>query len=353
MQVVSSDLVKGKKVLLRLDLDVPLENGQITEDFRLKAGLPTIKLCLESAGKVVLMGHLGRPFKSALDEQQGLPTQLSLGPVHQWLKQALGQEIEFVRSLEAASSSANKAVLLENLRFFHGEVPGAEYHTSCSSKSCDIDFAKKLAGMGNFFVNEAFAAHHPAASATMLPTLLPHAAGLRFAEEVKVLTEVRENPPKPFVAVIGGAKVEDKLPVIKVLAQKADAVLVGGKLVQELKTESISLPSNVLIAKMAEDGLDIAPETTESWRNLIMGAKTIVWNGPLGKFEDPKNDQTKKVAQIITESSAKTIIGGGDTISALSQAGLLEKLTFASTGGGAMLKFLTDGTLPTIQALGD
>src|SRR3989344_891339 len=201
MEVVSAYLVKGKKVLLRLDIDVPIEDGKITDDFRLKAGLPTLRLCLENAEEVIVMGHIGRPEGR---EVAGL----SIAPIYQWFKQN-----GFSNQLESG-----RLKLLENLRFEPGE------------EACDINYAKDLASLGNFFVNEAFASYHPAASTTILPTLLPHAAGLRFVAEVAKLTEIRNNPKVPFIGIIGGAKIEDKLPVINALAEKATAVLVGGKL---------------------------------------------------------------------------------------------------------------------------
>jgi len=312
MQVINQSLISGKKVILRYDIDVALNP---LEDYKLKAGLPTLNLCLENAQSVVLIGHVGRP------EGRVVPA-LSVGPIRQWF-----------------STQGFNLNIVENLRFDPRE------------EACDLDFAKELAAMGDFYINEAFSAYHPAVSTTILPTLLPHAAGLRFVEEVRVLMGVRENPKKPFVAIMGGAKVEDKLSVIEVLAQKADAVLVGGKLIAEIREQNIELPENVLVGRLTEDGFDITLETVDAWRNLIKGAKLVVWNGPLGKFEDPKNDSTKKIGKIVVETDAETIVGGGDTISALNQAGILDKISLVSVGGGAMLKFLADGTLPTIQAL--
>ena len=350
MQVVTTDFVKNKKVLLRYDIDVALEAGKIVEDFKLKAGLDTLKLCLENASKVIIIAHLGRPFKTAEDEKKSLPAgrqrnpqDLSAKPIQVWFELLGGEtRVDFAKTLEEADQSSNKIVLLENIRFFHGEVEG------------DVDFAKQLASLGEVYVNEAFSAHNPAASTTIVPTLLPHDAGLHFAEEVRVLREVRENPKKPFVAIIGGAKVKDKLPVINVLAKKADAVLVGGKLVAEIREQNVQLPNNVMVGKLNEDGFDISPDTTESWRSLIMKAAMIVWNGPLGKFEDSKYNQTEVVARMILDSGGEIVIGGGDSVAALNQYGLLEKaqdVGFVSVGGGAMLKLLSDGTLPTIEAL--
>jgi len=379
MEIVNQSLISNKKVLLRYDIDVQIIDGKVAEDFKLKAGLDTLKLCLKNASKVIIIGHLGRPFKTAEDEKKGKPAQLSAKPIQEWFELHLrGEEmrlhlggeskVDFAQTLEQANESTNKLVLLENIRFFHGEVPGAEYHATCTSKTCDVDFAKQLASLGEVYVNEAFSAYNPAASTTIVPTLLPHAAGLHFVEEVRVLREVRDNPKKPFIAIMGGAKVKDKLPVIAVLAQKADAVLVGGKLVAEIREQNIQLPNNVMVGKLEEGGFDIASETTSAWAGLISKAAMIVWNGPLGKFEDlptmtavrqagrqgPKYDQTEKVAEMILNSGAEVVIGGGDSVAALNQYGLLEKAQkkgFISVGGGAMLKLLSDGTLPTIEAL--
>lgn len=329
MQVVTSESVKGKKVLLRYDIDVALHSVQgklvVGEDFKLRAGLETLKLCLENAEQIILMGHIGRPGGRAVPE-------LSVEPVKQWFAQN-----GFSKSLQSG-----RLKILENLRFDPRE------------EKEDPEYAHELVQIGNFYINEAFSSYHPAVSTTVLPTLLPHAAGLRFTKEVEKLTEVRDNPKKPFIAIMGGAKVTDKLPVIEMLAQKADAVLVGGKLVHEIKEQDLTLPKNVMIGRLSDDGFDIALETVDAWKNLIGRAASIVWNGPLGKFEDPKNGSTKKVSEMILNSQAEVVIGGGDSVAALNQYGLLQKAeqkAFVSVGGGAMLKFLVNGTLPTIEAL--
>lgn len=378
MQVVTEQAVKGKKVLLRYDIDValrrfapqgepfdhsessdqgePSDSGkmEVAEDFKLKAGLETLKLCIENAAKTIIIGHLGRPFKTAEDEKNGNPQDLSATPIQQWFENELGEKVDFATTLEEAQKSLAKIVLLENIRFFHGEVPGEEYHASCTSKTCDIDFAHKLASLGEVYVMEAFSSHNKAVSTTILPTLLPHFAGIHFIKEVEVLLNVRNNPKKPFIGIMGGAKVKDKLPVISVLSKSADAVLVGGKLVHEIRDQNIDLPKNVMVGKLNEDGFDIAIETTESWKNLIKNAAMIVWNGPVGKFEDPKYNQTEKLIKAVLDSKAEIVIGGGDSVASLSQAGLLEEAEskgFVSVGGGAMLKLISDGALPTIQAL--
>ncbi|KKR80181.1 MAG: Phosphoglycerate kinase [Candidatus Daviesbacteria bacterium GW2011_GWA1_41_61] len=344
MQVVTAELIKDKKVLLRLDLDVPIkevgEDGlEVAEDFRLLEGMETLKLCLDQAQTTIIMGHIGRPEGKEVEE-------LSVEPIYDWLQQYLDCEDLGQRKLR----------LLENLRFESGE------------EACDLAYAKELASVGDFldsytpkaelsqtrsvYINEAFAAYHPAASTTILPTLLPHAAGLHFAREVEVLTKVRGNPGKPLVVIIGGAKVENKLPLVLAMAKIADQVLVGGKITLELvRSSAVSLPANVLIGELNKEGTDIAEETVQKWKPVISGAKMIVWNGPLGKVEEDQNDQSKNIAQLIIKSGAESIIGGGDTITALNKWGLLNKFSFVSTGGGAMLKFLAEGTLPTIEAL--
>lgn len=328
MQVVNPEIISGKIILLRYDIDVALRlssvaqgKPSVAEDFKLKAGLDTLKLCFEHASEVVMMGHVGRPEGKVVPE-------FSVEPIRRWFE---------------AQISSDKLQILENLRFDPRE------------ESCDLEYARQLAAMGDIYINEAFSAHRPAVSTTVLPTLLPHFAGLRFAEEMRRLGEVRDNPKKPFVAIMGGAKVADKLPVIKVLAKKADAILVGGKLVHEIREQNIQLPSNVLVGKLSDDGFDIAAETTSAWSGLINKAAQIIWNGPVGKFEDPKNEQTEKLARIILDCGAEIVIGGGDSVAALSQYDLLQEAqqkAFVSVGGGAMLKLLADGTLPTIQALG-
>lgn len=358
MQVVNPQAVSGKKVILRYDIDVALRDaGEVRvvgDDFKLKAGLETLNLCLENAAKVILIGHVGRPFDTAEDEKKGNPPEFSAKPIYEWFEKELGVNIEFSTSLKQAQDSSSKFIILENIRFFHGEEMGSVYHAGCSSKSCDMDFAHKLASLGDIYVNEAFSSYRPAVSTTVLPTLLTHTAGLHFIKEAETLLKVRNNPKKPFIAIMGGAKVKDKLPVISVLANKADAVLVGGKLVAEIREQNPDLPKNVMIGKLNEDGFDISGDTTAAWAVLISKAAEIVWNGPLGKSEDPKYNQTEKIIQLVLESQAEIVIGGGDSVAALTQYGLLEKAqskAFVSVGGGAMLKLISDGTLPTIEAL--
>lgn len=326
MQIVSPELISGKKVLLRLDIDVPLgqEGGRrvVLDDFRLRAGLPTLKLCLEHAEKVIVMGHIGRP--------DGKETAaLSVEPIYDWLEENL-EDFGYWEKLK----------LLENLRFETGE------------DKADLEYAKSLASLGDFFVNEAFAAHHKAASTTVLPTLLPHSAGLHFMQEVEKLTRVRETPKRPLVAIIGGAKLEDKLPAIEALAKIADTVLVGGKLVSEIGKNNVDVSVSVVIGKLNEAGLDLSSETIGEYCSTLKRAKQVVWAGPVGKYEDTLgNEGDRRLAQTIIDSGAESIVGGGDTIAALNKLGVLNQISFVSIGGGAMLKFLTSGILPTIEAL--
>ncbi len=323
MQTVNADLIRGKKVLLRLDIDVPIENGKILEPYRLESGLETLRLCLENAEQVICMGHIGRPGGVEVPE-------LSVGPVVAWYEEKLSD----------MNLPEGKFNFLENLRFEKGE------------DEASVEYATELANMGNFFVMEAFASHRPAASTTVLASILPHAAGLRFAKEVAELTKVRENPHRPMVAIIGGAKIEDKLAVVNKMAETADAVLIGGKLPKEIAEKGLTFSENVLVARMNETGFDLDLEVAEKFADIIKACKQIVWAGPMGKYEDPQfQTGTKILAQAAVDAGVYSVIGGGDTIAALSAVDLLDKMSFVSTGGGAMLKMLSDGTLPTIESL--
>lgn len=321
MQTLTAQLIKDKKVLLRMDLDVAIEEGKVVEDLRLEAGLDTLDFCLEHAASVIIMGHIGRP--------NGEDPKYSVKPVVDW----------FEEKFSHVNLPEGKLHILENLRFEPGE------------EASDMNFAQELAGYGEVYVNEAFASYRKSASTTILPTLLPHAAGFRFEQEVQVLSGVRNNPERPFVAIMGGAKVEDKLPAVEAMAKIADTVLVGGKIAKLMKEQGTPLPGNVVLADLTEDGEDINAETVEKWKPIISQAKLIVWNGPLGKVEDEKNGQSLEVAKAVLAAPAKTILGGGDSIAFLGKHNLLDQFTFVSTGGGAMLEFLINGTLETIEAL--
>lgn len=326
MQTVTAQLLANKRVLLRMDLDVALKKissgWQVGEDFRLKAGIPTLDLCLKNAASVIVMGHLGRP--------QGQDPNFSVKPIVDWLENYYS-DFEF---------PPDKLHVLENLRFETGE------------DGMDKKFAAELAEMGDFFVNDSFAAYHKAASTVLLPQLLPHTAGLTFAKEVETLTNVKQHPQKPLIVIIGGAKIADKLPVVLEMSKIADAVLVGGKLPEEISEVDKVIPHNVLVGRLNQAKTDIAPETLASWEKLIPGAKMIVWNGPMGIIEDSGTAKgTYELAKLVAKSGAESIVGGGDTVSALDKWGMLKDFSFVSTGGGAMLKLLAENTLPTIEAL--
>lgn len=307
----------GVKVIIRCDLDVPIQDGIIKEEFRLKASLPTINYVIEKGGTPVICGHIGRPL-GKFDKN------LSTSILEPFFKQNLKGEYR----------------LLENLRFNPGE------------EGEDWDFAKKLSQEGSIYVNESFAtSHRKAASITILPKILPAYAGFRFIEEIKNIKKFLHNPPRPFVAIVGGAKVETKKPFIKKLADLADVVLVGGKLALE---EEINI-SGVLCPYDYVDNKDIGPKTIKEWGDVILKAKSIVWAGPLGAFEESKyQNGTKEIINLIHEAvknKAFALAGGGDTVSAINKFGAFDFFSFVSTGGGAMLDFIVNETLPGIEAL--
>ncbi len=323
MQVISPELISGKKILLRYDVDVPIKDGRVVDDYRLKVGMETLRMCLEHGAKVVLMGHIGRP--------RGEDKSLSIAPIQDWLESQEGIA-QFLQS--------GKLKLLENLRFEEGE------------DSADLEYAREFLYFGDFFVNEAFAAHHKAASTTLVPTLMPHAAGLHFASEVTTLTEIKNNPQKPLVAIVGGAKVEDKYEAIVALSRFCDTVLVGGLLAKNIADQGLEVASNVVLGKLNEEGLDLAVVSLGVFSEVINSAKQIIWAGPVGKYEIPQGQHGNAIlAHSIINSGAKSLIGGGDTIAAIKELGLLKEFDFVSVGGGAMLELLTKGTLPTIEVL--
>lgn len=321
MQTVTAELIKGKRVLLRLDTDVPEKDGKLKEDFRLKAAVPTLKLCLENATQTIICGHLGRP-----EGKEDLS--LSIAPVAAWIKNYCLMH-NFPRG---------ELDILENLRFNPGE------------ESSDVTFSKELASLADVFVNESFAAHHAAASTTVVPTLIPSFAGLRFRQEVEAILRVRNSSEKPLIALIGGAKTEDKYPVIKELAKFCETVLVGGLLPKQIKEKNLEIPANVILGETSESGLDLSPETIKSFSQVLSQAKEVIWAGTMGKYEVPQgNAADLELAKAVIKSGARSIIGGGDTTAALDF--YLDKFSFVSTGGGAFLELLVYGTLPTIEVL--
>lgn len=309
----------GKRVLVRADLDI-----DIGENYRLEALAPTLKYLSSKASKITIIGHRGRPEGKVVEE-------LKMKPVEEELRK-IAEGIEFE--------------VLENLRFSPGE------------EANDIEFAKELASKGDFYVNEAFAtSHRNSASITLLPTLLPHAAGLRFIEETENLSKVFENPARPVVFVVGGSK-DDKREYIKNLEAFADTILVGGRLPEyygDLALESVRKIDNqdkVIIANLNQDKEDITLNSIGRFEKEIEKAGTLVLAGPMGRYEDEGHRQgTERIFKAAASSSAFKVVGGGDSLSVISMYSLKDKFDWVSVGGGAMLEFLSKKTLPGIDVL--
>lgn len=330
--------VKDKRVFLRADLDVPLEGlDQIHTKLESETAtrLTNLKetvdyLFKNGAKQVVIAGHIDRP--NGLDPAKS--TKLLL-PV---LQNILKQEISFKEDLEG--EVIGDLVLLENLRFWPGETIN------------DAEFAKKLASFADVYVNEAFGnSHREHASMVALPAILPHAAGLHLEEEVRVMTNLLTIPARPFVSLVGGAKIETKLPVIENLSKISHHVLVGGELPVEIQKNGQKFAENVLVAKLTEDKRDIDLESAHQFARLISAARTVVWNGPMGLFEEGQETGSRAVAMAILESKAYSVVGGGETTQFLEKQNLLSRFSFVSAGGGAMLEFLAGKVLPGIKAL--
>ncbi|HIL58682.1 MAG TPA: phosphoglycerate kinase [Rhodothermales bacterium] len=390
MQTLSDLDLSGKRVLTRVDFNVPMEDAdggrRITDDTRIRGALPTIRAILDAGGTPVLLSHLGRPKGERKDA-------LSLRPVANRLAELLGAEVTFCDKTigDAAAAcvegaAAGSVVLLENTRFLPGETAN------------DPETARQLAALGDVFVSDAFGSVHRAhASTAGVAEHLPSAAGLLLAKELEYLHGALEDPDRPFVAVLGGAKVSDKIGVIQALAPKVDRLLIGGamaytflralghetgsSLVEEDKTDeafrlydefrdTLVLPTDHVVAgafaadaetKTVEEipdgwmGLDIGPVTREQYADILTNAKTVIWNGPMGVFEmDAFAGGTRRVAQALaeaTEAGAVTVVGGGDSVAAINEAELADRVSHVSTGGGAMLELLEGQTLPGVAAL--
>jgi len=378
--------VKGKRVLARVDFNVPIKDGKVTDDTRIRAALPTINYVLENGGALILCSHLGRP--------EGVDPQFSMRPTAERLASLLGKPVAFAENCigPIAESAANtlqpgEVLVLENTRFHAGE------------KKNDPEMAKQLAALANLYVNDAFgSAHRAHASTEGVTHFLPAVGGFLMEKEIEYLGNAIADPKKPFVAILGGAKVSDKIWVIRNLLFKADYVLIGGgmantffkaqgypvgdSLVEDDSLDTarelleaggarLQLPVDIVIAdgfdndannKIIASGpvpdhwriLDVGPDTVSAYGNILEGAKTIVWNGPMGVFEFPNFAQgTFGVARAVAESDAVSIIGGGDSVAAINQSGLHEQITHMSTGGGASLEMLEGKLLPGLGALLD
>ena len=382
--------VAGKKVLVRCDFNVPMKDGEIADDFRIVSSLPTIKYLIENRACVILMSHMGKP--------KGEPKpELSLAPVAKRLEELLGQEVKFsscptvicdhIREV-AAELRPSEVMLLENTRYREEETKSEE------------PFTGELASLGELFVNDAFGtAHRDHSSTAGIARYLPTVSGFLIEKEVKFLGDAVESPERPLVAIMGGAKVGDKIPVIENLMKRVDSIIIGGgmaytffkaqgyeigksildegsiELADELlaKAEAagvrILLPVDVVCAKEFDNdseravfdadripadmmGMDIGPKTAERYAAAIAEAKTVVWNGPMGVFEMPNfAEGTKAIAQALADSDAVTVIGGGDSAAAVEQFGLKDKMTHVSTGGGASMELLEGRVLPGIACI--
>lgn len=343
LRSVRDEDVSGKKVVVRVDFNVELnENRDVREKYKVEAALATVDFLLSNGAQVALLTHLGRPEGKPSDE-------FSVRHIADDAERILGRKIVFISECTGAAVgralmnlAPNKVLLLENVRF----SPGDEMN--------DEVFARDLAAHFDLFVNDAFSVcHRDQASVTGITKFLPSVAGLHLLEEVRRLTEVRDHPTHPAIAVIGGAKIETKLPLIRTFEQKFDRVLVAGKVACEAQDQHVEFSSKVLLPEdYALDRQDIGPETILRFREELLSAKTVIWNGPLGKFENPEYEAgTKAVLEAIVESGAVSVVGGGETIIALEKAGALGKISFVSTGGGAMLEFLSGDILPGLSAL--
>jgi 3-phosphoglycerate kinase len=385
--------LQGKRALIRVDFNVPIENGQITDHTRIRASLPTIQYALDHGASVILMSHLGRP-------KEGPEPKLSLAPIAKKLSELLKKPVQMAPDCGGPEvqklvdkMKPGDIILLENLRF----------HKEEEKPSAESSFASSLAKLGDLYIDDAFGcAHRAHASITKVPEFFPEqsAYGFLMEKEIAFLGSALAQPKRPFYAILGGAKISTKFNVIKALMQKADVLMIGGamaytffkskgipignslhetefvKQAQEILNSKgscrILLPVDIVITKKVDpnaefkvvdiekgipdgyEGVDIGPKTVKMYSEELKKAATVFWNGPLGVFECPPFAKgTQAIAKVIAGLQATTIVGGGDSVAAVEQAGLVDKMTHISTGGGASLEFIELGTLPGIEVLTD
>lgn len=361
--------IKGKTVLLRVDFNVPIKNGQIEDDFRIKKALFTIEILQKKNAKIILITHLGKGGNTLAPVAEALNKYIKV----KFVPYVVGLEVQKVVS----EMKNGEVILLENLRNNKGE------------KECSKIFAMNLAKLADIYVNEAFpVSHREDASIVLLPKLLPSYAGFQLSEEVKNLSRAFEKPQHPFLFILGGAKFSTKMPLIEKYLELADQVFIGGALANDflkaqgfevgqslvsdtnygieelLKNKKLILPVDVIVK--SQDGLinkkineveknevilDIGEQSVKNLAPLIESSKLILWNGPLGKYEAGGDKSTKEVLKLVADSKGESIIGGGDTVALISELKIEKKFSFISTGGGATLDFLANGTLPGIKAL--
>jgi phosphoglycerate kinase len=379
--------LKGKRVLMRVDFNVPMQNGKVSDDKRIRASLPTIKYVLDQGASLILMSHLGRP-------KGGPDPEFSLRPAAEVLSSLLGIPVKMAPDSVGAEVEAlakqlkpGEVLMLENTRFHAGEEKN------------DLNLARQMAALAEVYVNDAFGSAHRAHSSTEgVARFLPAVSGFLMEQELEYLGRAVSNPEHPYVAILGGAKISDKISVVETLLSKADKLIIGGgmantflaakgynmqdslvetasietaKSIMDKSGDKLLLPVDAVIADKFEAEantqvvdvdkipagwrmMDIGPNSVEAFKATLKDAKLIVWNGPMGVFEMPKfAEGTFAIAKILADSGATTVIGGGDSASAVKKAGVAKQMTHVSTGGGASLEFLEGKELPGVAALMD